>query len=315
MQEFFSRIVQYLNGFELNYKTVIEILLLAFLIYEVLVWMKNTRTWFLLRGMIVLGVFILVANLLQLNVLIYLSQSLLSIFLIACVVIFQPELRNALEQLGQHNYLFRLFQASRKDVEGQYNARVTEEILRGAYEMGKVRTGALIVIERELKLDEYIKTGIRMDAEITAELLINVFEKNTPLHDGAVIVRGDRALAATCYLPLSSNREIGKELGTRHRAAIGISECSDSVTVVVSEETGEVSLAEGGKLIKNIQRDALQARLKELEAVPKMGWETLFPKTAQNGEGKAPRRSRRKGAQTAENGKGSDEERRAGDEE
>ena len=309
MQELFSKIGQYLNGFQLSYKTVIEILLLAFLIYELLVWVKNTRTWFLLRGIIVLGIFIIAANLLELNVLIYLSQSLISVLFFAILVIFQPELRNALEQLGQRNYLFRFLETSRsKELEGHYNAKVSEELIRGAFEMGHARTGALIVIERDLKLDEYIKTGIRLDAEVTAELLINIFEKNTPLHDGAVIVRGDRILAATCYLPLSASREIGKELGTRHRAAIGISENSDSVTIVVSEETGAVSLAENGQLTKDLDREALKERLKALELMPKTrGFESLFTRTsAENDEASGRSRSRRKASRKGEKNRPAD---------
>ena len=181
--------------------------------------------------------------------------------IIALLVVFQPELRRALEQLGSKNILTELFTADNTRVQEGYTEKTVNEIVRAAFEMGKVKTGALIVIERETPLQEIERTGIAVDGIVTSQLLINIFEHNTPLHDGAVVVRGNRVTAATCYLPLSDNLSISKDLGTRHRAALGISESTDSLTVVVSEETGRVTLAEGGKLTRMNDQDSLRAAL------------------------------------------------------
>ena len=145
--------------------------------------------------------------------------------------------------------------------EEKFSERTVNELVKACYEMGKVKTGALIVIENDVSLAEYERTGITLDSILTSQLLINIFEKNTPLHDGAIIVRGDRVVSATCYLPLSDNMELSKELGTRHRAAVGISEVSDSLTIVVSEETGKVSIATQGVLYRNVDADFLRSKL------------------------------------------------------
>ncbi|MCC8017600.1 MAG: diadenylate cyclase CdaA, partial [Lachnospiraceae bacterium] len=178
-------------------------------------------------------------------------------------IIFQPELRNALESLGKRNFLGRLFNFDfSRDSSMRFSERTISEIAKASYEMGKAKTGALIVIERRERLNEYIRTGISLDSLISSQLLINIFEHNTPLHDGAVIVREDRIVSATCYLPLSDNLDLSKDLGTRHRAALGISEASDSITVVVSEETGSVSLAIEGTLYRNVDMDFFQNKLR-----------------------------------------------------
>lgn len=181
---------------------------------------------------------------------------------IALVIIFQPEMRKALENLGRKNLLLSLFPFDMSKGENvKFSDKTINEMVKACYEMGKVKTGALIVVEDEILLTEYERTGIIVDGVLTSQLLINIFEKNTPLHDGAVIVRGDRVVAATCYLPLTDSLSISKDLGTRHRAAVGISEASDSLTIVVSEETGRVSIALGGELYRNVDAEFLRNKL------------------------------------------------------
>lgn len=242
---------------------ILEIFIIAFVLYHVLVWVKNTRTWFLLRGVIVILGFFGIAAVLELNTILYIAQHSLSVIVLAVVVVFQPELRRALEQLGKNNVLINLFSPVEDEAKG-FDDRTIEELVRASFSLGKARTGALMVIAREIPLTEYINTGIEVDAVVTSQLLINIFEHNTPLHDGAVIIKGNRVVSATCYLPLSSNLNISKDLGTRHRAALGISENTDSVTIVVSEESGNVSLAQGGQLFLHLTAEQLQEKLEEI---------------------------------------------------
>lgn len=244
---------------------VIEILLIAFFFYEVLVWIKNTRAWMLFRGILVIIVFFLLAALLQMNTILWLGEKLLNVGIIALAVVFQPELRHALEQLGRRN-LFNMIKAGFSRNNGlKFSDKTLNELVKASFDMGAVKTGALIVVEKDTELTEYVRTGIDVDGIVTRQLLINIFEKNTPLHDGAVIVRGDRVVAATCYLPLTDNLNLSKDLGTRHRAAVGISEVSDSLTIVVSEETGQVSITENGRLIHDINAEELTAALRKIQ--------------------------------------------------
>ena len=182
----------------------------------------------------------------------------------ALVIIFQPELRKALEQLGSKNLLTDLlpFEGGRPS-DDAFTEKTINELVRASVELGKAKTGALMVIEQETPLKDIERTGIEIDGLVTSQLLINIFEHNTPLHDGAVVIRGNRVVAATCYLPLSDNTSISKDLGTRHRAAVGISEVTDSLIIVVSEETGRISLAENGGLIKISDADTLNRALAE----------------------------------------------------
>ena len=180
---------------------------------------------------------------------------------IAIVIVFQPELRRALEQLGQKSFFTSLFSFESQKNQERFSERTANEIVKACYEMAKVKTGALIVIEQNIVLGEYERTGIKLDSLVSSQLLINIFEHNTPLHDGAIIVRGERIVSATCYLPLSDNMGLSKELGTRHRAAVGISEVSDALTIVVSEETGNVSIAIGGELYRNVDAEYLRGKL------------------------------------------------------
>lgn len=249
----------------ITWTDIIEIIIIAFVLYNVMVWIKNTKAWVLLRGIIVVAIFAIFAYILNLKTILWIAGKTISVGIIALVIIFQPELRRALEQLGRKKIVFGLFRFSDgKDKGERFSSKTAEEIVRACYDMGAAYTGALIVIEQDMILEEYEKTGIAVDGIVTSQLLINIFEHNTPLHDGAVIIRGDRVVAATCYLPLSDNGNLNKSLGTRHRAGVGISEVTDSMTIIVSEETGKVSVAVGGELIHDIDADSLRNKLEYL---------------------------------------------------
>lgn len=261
-------IQNYLNKFyvpKIEWTDIIEILFIAFVLYSILVWIKDTKAWSLLKGIIVVVVFTIIAYILNLRTILWIAGKTISVGIIALVIIFQPELRRALEQLGRKKIVSGLFSFGEGKDKGElFSARTAEEIVKAVYDMAAVRTGALIVIEQDMMLEEYIRTGIEVDGIITSQLLINIFEHNTPLHDGAVIVRENRVVAATCYLPLSDNVNISKELGTRHRAGVGISEVTDSFTIIVSEETGAVSVAVEGEILRNIDKDSLRNKLEFL---------------------------------------------------
>ena len=260
---FMDKYLSWIDKPKIGVTDVIEIIIIAFVLYHIMVWVKNTRAWMLFKGIIVILIFLLIAALFQMNTILWLSGKVVNIAAIALVIIFQPELRNALERLGRKNFLTAFFSFDfQKASTVRFSEKTITEIVKACYEMGKVKTGALIVIERDFMLNEYIRTGIPLDSLVSSQLLINIFEHNTPLHDGAIIVRGDRIVAATCYLPLSDNMELSKELGTRHRAAVGVSEVSDSMTIIVSEETGAVSLAVEGTLYRNIDADFLKSKLR-----------------------------------------------------
>ena len=247
---------------------IVEIIIISFLVYQILAWIRNTRTWALLRGVLVILGFLMIAAIFNMTTIIWIAGKIFSVAAIAIVVILQPELRRALEQLGQKNIFSSLLPfETAKAPEGRFSDKTRNEIIKACYEMGKVRTGALIVIEQNTPLAEYERTGIEVDGIVTSQLLINIFEHNTPLHDGAVIIRGNRVTWATCYLPLSDNMELSKELGTRHRAGVGISECTDSLTIIVSEETGRVSVAYGGKLTRNVDADTLREKMEMIQKI------------------------------------------------
>lgn len=252
------------QSFHLTY--IVEILILTVIIYELLIWVKNTRAWTLLKGIVVVTAFALISYFFHLTTLTWLMSKTAGVLVTVVVIVFQPELRRALEQLGRKNIIFSIFGTSTVIAEEDRRSRdkINSEIVKAVFEMGKVKTGALIVMEKQVILNEYERTGIPIDALISSQLLMNIFEHNTPLHDGAVFIRNQRVVAATCYLPLSDNMELSKELGTRHRAGVGISEVSDSLTIIVSEETGAVSIAEGGKLTRSVSPDDLKAKLAEI---------------------------------------------------
>lgn len=259
---------EYLKKFGIYTRTmdwgdILEILIIAFLVYYILVWMKNTRAWTLLKGFIVICVFLLTAHFLEMNTIMWMARNVLSFAVIALIVVLQPELRHALEALGKKIQSLSFMDSTRREHD-KFSEKTINEITKACVEMGKVKTGALIVIERKESLKDYERTGIEIDGIVTSQLLINIFEHNTPLHDGAVLVRGNRVVSATCYLPLSDNLDLSKELGTRHRAGVGISEVTDSMTVIVSEETGKISVAYEGRLERNLGSEELKARMRRI---------------------------------------------------
>jgi len=262
IRSFINNYLVWLSLPKINPTDIIEIFILAFLIYHVVKWVKNTRAWALVKGMAVIMIFWLIAVVFELNVILWIITNTISVGIIAIIIVFQPEFRKALEQLGQKNLVRSIitFDDSKDRLE-KFSDHSLNEIIRATFELARTKTGALIVIEDDAPLNDFESTGIYIDSLISSELLINIFEHNTPLHDGAVILRGNRITAATCYLPLSDNMQLSKDLGTRHRAGIGISEVSDSLTIIVSEETGKVSIAKGGKLIRNVDGDYLRTKL------------------------------------------------------
>lgn len=227
--------------------SVIEIIIIAYIIYSVLQWIKSTGAWSLLKGIGVIIVMVVLANVFKLKVLSYIFSSFGQTAIIVFILIFQNDIRAGIEHIGRQNLLTKLIPDLNRFGK-KISADVIHEITEASFEMGKVKTGALIVLEKTKSLEDVEMSGIIIDGKVTKQLLINIFEKNTPLHDGAVLIVGDKVKAATCYLPLSKNNTISKALGTRHRAALGISETSDAITVVVSEETGRVSCCVDGEI-------------------------------------------------------------------
>ena len=249
-----------------EFSDIAEILIIAFFLYHIILWMKTSRAWTLLKGILVIIIFALIAYLCKFTTILWIAGKTINVALIAVVVIFQPELRKALEQLGNRRYFAGLLQFDDlKDKKEIFSDRTIDELVKASYEMAKHKTGALIVIEQEINLQDYINTGIDIDAFVSNQLLINIFEHNTPLHDGAVIIRGNRIVSATCYLPLSDNMDLSKELGTRHRAGAGISEATDAFVIIVSEETGKVSIAHNGQLVRNVDGEYLRNKLELLK--------------------------------------------------
>jgi diadenylate cyclase len=253
----------------IRWTDVVEIIIISFLVYHILVWIKNTKAWSLLKGVVVIAIFLFLAAVFNMSTILWIAQNVVGIAATAIIVILQPELRKALEELGRKNIISSIFPFEpSKPEEGLFSDRTVNEIVKACVEMAKVKTGALIVMEQTQSLAEYERTGIAVDGIVSSQLLVNIFEHNTPLHDGAVIVRGNRVVSATCYLPLSDNMELSKELGTRHRAAIGISEATDSMTVIVSEETGKISVAYEGSLYRSLDGDSLKEKLRIVQNKP-----------------------------------------------
>lgn len=261
-KEILSGLRRAIEGIEIG--DILEILIITYLVYHIVLWIKTTRAWVLLKGLIVVGVFWVVAYIFKMHTILWLGKNILGYAVTAMLIVLQPELRKALEELGKKNLVSVLSFDSGKRETGEINARTVNEITMACVEMSKVKTGALIVIEREQSLTDFENTGIDIDAIVSSQLLINIFEHNTPLHDGAVIVRGNRVTAATCYLPLTDKSNISKDLGTRHRAGVGISEAADSITIIVSEETGRISLAVDGELDRNVDGEKLKEKLMDL---------------------------------------------------
>ncbi|MEG0368534.1 MAG: diadenylate cyclase CdaA [Hungatella sp.] len=250
---------------------MLEIAIIAFLLYEILAWIKNSRAWTLLKGIVVILAFAMVAYVLHLDTILWLLEKTALIAATALVIIFQPELRKALEQLGSKNLLTGILSFDDGKAALGFTEKTVNELVKATFELAKAKTGALMVIEREVSLKEIERTGIEINGLLTSQLLINIFEHNTPLHDGAVVIQGNRIIAATCYLPLSDNTSISKDLGTRHRAAVGISEATDSMTIVVSEETGRITLAEKGTLTRINDAETLRKTLSDIKDVESGG--------------------------------------------
>lgn len=264
ISQFFEQYVKDIYFPELRFTDILEILIITFLIYQIMVWIKNTKAWMLMRGILALAGFILVAAILQMHTILWLAKEAAAVMAVAAVVVFQPELRRGLEKLGEKQMLTSMLPFDSKE-RVRFSDETVDGIVRAVFSMSKVKTGALIVVEQLIQLTEYESTGIQMDCLISSQVLVNIFEHNTPLHDGAIIVRNDRIVAATCYLPLSDNMELSKDLGTRHRAAVGMSEVSDAMIVVVSEETGGVSVAQGGRLSRNLTEAELRERFHAIQ--------------------------------------------------
>lgn len=262
---FFGRYIKKFYFPEMNITDVIEILIIAFLVYQLMMWIKNTKAWMLLKGIVVLGVFILLAAIFQMNTILWLAKNAVAVMATAAVVVFQPELRRALEKLGERKFISSVVPFDSNKERIRFNEETVNGIIDATFSMSKVKTGALIVVEQAIKLTEYESTGIKLDCIVSSQVLINIFEHNTPLHDGAIIVRNNRIVSATCYLPLSDNMGLSKDLGTRHRAAVGMSEVSDALIIVVSEETGKVSVAQGGQLVRDVTREQLRERLEYIQ--------------------------------------------------
>ena len=229
---------------DMHLTDIIEILILTYLIYHIAMWLINTKAWMLMRGIVVLGIFVLLAAVFKMHTILFLARNSVTVLATAAVVVFQPELRRALEKLGEKQFLSSIVPFETNKESSRFSEDTMDSIVDAAYNMGRVKTGALIVVEQAIHLTEYESTGIKMDCLVSMQVLMNIFEHNTPLHDGAIIIRGDRIVSATCYLPLSDNMGLSKELGTRHRAAVGMSEVSDALIIVVSEENGKIYVAQ-----------------------------------------------------------------------
>lgn len=252
----------YLKSFfqVLKLTDIIDIFLIALIVYQLLKILKETRAMQLVKGIFLLFLILQISSWAHLTTLNYLLRNAMQVGMFAIVVIFQPELRNLLEKMGRSN-VGKLIDVATGKAIGEDDNYAISEIVTASANMSSTKTGALIVIERETKLGDVIRTGTLLDAEVSSALLENIFFPKSPLHDGAVIIRGDRIHTAGCFLPLTSNTNLSRDLGTRHRAALGISEASDSIVVIVSEETGKISIAINGSLTRNLTEASLKTAL------------------------------------------------------
>ena len=253
-----------LRSFNIRWEDIVEVISRSFLLYQIMAWAKHTKVWLLMKGIMIIMAFILLAVFFKMHTIVWIVQNVLSLAVIAVIVVLQPELRHALEELGRKSFITNVI-TFEKPTDERFSDKTVNDLVKASFEMGKVKTGALMVIEQNVLLTEYERTGIEVDGLISSQLIINIFEHNTPLHDGAVIIRGNRIVSATCYLPLSDNMGISKELGTRHRAGIGISEVTDALTIIVSEETGHVSVTYEGKLYRNLDANGLREKISMIQ--------------------------------------------------
>lgn len=258
---FFNNINYHLSNWSfalptLTFSSILDILCITVFCYYILLWIRNTRAYTLLKGLVTLFCFYLVAYLLNLYTVTWVISNTINVGLVAIFVLFQPEIRKALEQIGTSGPLA----LADTNTEATTSLRI-DEVMTACSAMKKQKCGALIVIEKLTPLGDYVNTGIPIDGLVTSQLLVNIFEDKTPLHDGAVIIKNGRILAASCILPLTSQR-IASELGTRHRAGVGLSEVTDAYVIIVSEETGALSLAHNGKLMRDLSEDDILLKLK-----------------------------------------------------
>lgn len=269
---------------------VLDITIVIFLLVYFIKVAKKSRVWQLIKGIVLLIIITVLSNLLDLRLLYFILTSFMSYGVIALLIIFQPELRRAIEQLGSSTFskLFGIDKSLRdKTKEDIYKVVIAAE------EMAKSKTGALIIFERDIKIQDIIETGIKLDAEISPQVLVNIFVPKTPLHDGAVVISNNKITAAACILPLADDKDIARELGTRHRAAIGISKESDAIAVVVSEETGKISIAKDGTLIADVKEDALKRILIKNLVTARFGSEQRVSKISKMKEKWASRKSKK----------------------
>lgn len=267
-----SQIIQGALQFDFSWRDIIDIAIVTYVFYRIILLIRGTRAEQLVKGLVILLLAMVASGILGLRALNYLLRSAMTVSLIAIPIVFQPELRRALEQLGRGKFFQRTsFLYKAEDFEHMVN-----EILKAIDVFIKKRFGALIIIERETGLGDIVETGIKVEGLVTAELLVNIFMPRSPLHDGAVVVRGDQIVAAGCYLPLTDNPNLSKELGTRHRAGLGITEHSDAVAIILSEETGVISLAHEGKLTRYLDEKTLKQMLYDL-CVPETSGFNFWP--------------------------------------
>ena len=261
-----SDINSFLNGFidiilRMNIYDVVDILIVAYIFYKIFMFIKDTRAEQVFKGIVVLLLATQLSAVFKLPTLYWIFKHALNLGVIAVCIIFQPELRAGFEHLGRTN--FNLLSKSGENAENKKLEKTIDEIVETLYSLSRQRIGALIILERETKISDIISTGTIIDGDVSRQLLINIFIPNTPLHDGAVVIRDNKVKAAACFLPLSQSKDLTKDLGTRHRAGVGISEVSDCITLIVSEETGEVSIAKSGKLYRDIAKERMANILKK----------------------------------------------------
>lgn len=265
INSFFDNFLNTILAIKLN--DFIDILIVAYIFYKIFMFMKDTRAGQVLKGIVLLLVVTQLSEIFKLHTLNWILLNSLNIGVVATIIIFQPELRAGLEHIGRTKLSF--FYKNQSNIKEEDFNRYIDEIVESLYSLSRQKIGALIIMERQTKLGDIISTGTTLDAQISRQLLINIFIPNTPLHDGAVIIRGNKIKAAACFLPLTQSKDLSKDLGTRHRSAVGVSEVSDCISLIVSEETGAVSIAKAGKIYRNITKDRMSSILKNnLRIIP-----------------------------------------------
>lgn len=253
INSFFSEFLDMI--FRININDVVDILIVTYIFYKVFMFIKDTRAEQVLKGIVLLFVITQISKIFKLHTLYWILIKTLDLGFIAALIIFQPELRAGLEYIGRTKFSF--FSKNNISVSQEKLNNTIEEIVEALYSLSRQKIGALIILERHTKIGDIINTGTIIDGEVSRQLLINIFIPNTPLHDGAVVIRDSEIKAAACFLPLTQSKDLSKELGTRHRAAIGVSEVSDCISLIVSEETGDVSIAKAGKIYRKISKERM----------------------------------------------------------